>query len=292
MVIAQKPAAFALAAARDTGWTILGLGAVLALFAVGASFLIARRTARPLRQLTEEADRIGRDPDAVMLRQQRGSIEMLQLSQALRSLLRRIGFAEQRTKDVEASASENARQFAEDMKALRRLAETDPLTNLTNRRAFAREGGAAFEYFKRYQRSIAVLVADIDHFKQVNDSYGHAAGDQGIRQTGEIISAALRTTDTAARTGGEEFIILLREADEAAAMQLAERIRAAVAESTFVSGEAQFKLTLSVGVAIAASTDRDIDEVIERADQGLYMAKNAGRDRVLFMPAPDARQVA
>jgi diguanylate cyclase (GGDEF)-like protein len=292
IVIAQRPADLALAAARNTAWIILGMGAVLALLAVGVSMFIASRVARPLRALTLEADRIGRDPGAPMLRLQHGSAEVLQLSTALRSLLHRLGFAERRTKEIEASASESARQFAEDLRAMRHLAETDPLTGLTNRRALLKEGAAAFEHFKRYQRPFAILAADIDHFKQINDRYGHAAGDAGIRKTGEIVRSTLRTTDTAARIGGEEFIVLLREVDEAAARQLAERIRAAVEACTITSGDTQFNLTISIGIALARSSDHDIAEVIERADQGLYMAKNTGRNRVLFMPAQDARHVA
>jgi len=292
IVIAQRPAALALAAARNTALIILGIGAVLALIAIGVSMFIASRVARPLRTLTLEADRIGRDPGATMLRLQHGSAEVLQLSTALRSLLHRIGFAERRTKEIEANANESARQFAEDLRAMRHLAETDPLTGLTNRRALLKEGAAAFEHFKRYQRPFAILAVDIDHFKQINDRYGHAAGDAGIRQIGEIVRGTLRTTDTAARIGGEEFIVLLREVDEAAARQLAERIRAAVEACAITSGDTQFNLTVSIGVALARSSDRDIAEVIERADQGLYMAKNTGRNRVFFMPPQDARHVA
>src|SRR5688572_27128845 len=94
------------------------------------------------------------------------------------------------------------------------MADTDPLSNLLNRRAFLAFADDGFEYFQRYQRSIAMLVIDIDHFKKVNDTHGHATGDVVIRRVGELIETSLRTTDKAGRFGGEEFVVLLREVDE------------------------------------------------------------------------------
>jgi diguanylate cyclase (GGDEF)-like protein len=285
-VIARQPESVAFASARQLGWFIAGLGLFVATLGGVLALIIAGRIARPIQALTFEADRLGRDAASMMLPRQSGSIEVDHLSRALRSLLRRIGFEQQRSQEAELRSSENAAQFAHDLRALRKLADTDPLTNLMNRRAFLAAGADALEYFKRYDRQVGVLVIDIDHFKQVNDTHGHAAGDATIRRVGEIIEASVRVTDRAARFGGEEFVVLLREVDELNARTFADRMRVAVEAAHIEYGSRRIKVTVSIGVAIADKADRDINDTIERADRGLYMAKNTGRNRTFLMPLP------
>jgi diguanylate cyclase (GGDEF)-like protein len=284
-VIARQPESTAFARARELAAIIAWLGAAVALLGIAAALGIAGRISRPIRAITAHADRLGRDPSASTLPRERGSKEVVQLSSALRSLLRRIGFEQQRSQQAELRASENAAQFADDMRALRRLADTDPLTNLMNRRAFLGVAGDALAYFKRYDRPLAMLVIDIDHFKKVNDTFGHAAGDAVICRVGEMVESAMRTTDKAARLGGEEFVVMLREVDELSGRAFADRLRATVAETSVEYGNQTINVTVSIGVALAHASDRDISDTIERADRGLYMAKNTGRDRVFFMPA-------
>jgi diguanylate cyclase (GGDEF)-like protein len=288
-VIARKSESEAYAPAHQLAWLIAGLGALMSLVGMVFAGYIASRIARPIRMLTMDADRLGRDPSTTMLPRQSGSREVVQLSSALRSLLRRIGFEQQRSQQAELRESENAAQFADDLRALRKLADTDPLTNLMNRRAFLGVAGDALAYFQRYDRPLAMLVIDIDHFKAVNDTYGHAAGDAVICRIGELVESAMRTTDKAARLGGEEFIVMLREVDELSARAFADRLRVVVEETGVEYGNKPIKVTVSVGVALAHATDRDISDTIERADRGLYMAKNTGRNRVFLMLAsPDA----
>lgn len=287
VVVAQRPAQVALEAAAGNAWGILFIGALLGVAGVGLALLIAGRVARPIRAMTEEADRLGRDSTVAMFARQRGSLEAVQLTRALRSLLRRIGFAEERTREAELRASENARQFHDDVRKLRKLAETDDLTGLLNRRAFIAAAADAMNYFKRYKRCIAALMIDIDHFKAINDTYGHAAGDGAIKRVAELIGDCIRTTDKSGRFGGEEFVVLLREVDEGAARELAERIRTMIEGTVIAYGRQELRLTVSVGLAIASELDRDIADVIERADQGLYLAKNSGRNRVFYAPARD-----
>jgi diguanylate cyclase (GGDEF)-like protein len=284
-VVARQPESTAFERARDLAWFIAWLAIPIALVGIAAALFIAGRVARPIHALTIDADRLGRDPSATMLPRQSGSKEVTQLSSALRSLLRRIGFEQQRSQEAELRASENAAQFADDLRALRKLADTDPLTNLMNRRAFLATAGDALAYFKRYQRPLAMLVIDIDHFKAVNDRYGHAAGDAAIKYVGERIESAVRATDKVARFGGEEFVVLLREVDELNARAFADRVRAVIESAAVTYGSDAIKLTVSIGVATANAADRDINDTIERADRGLYMAKNTGRNRVFFMPA-------
>jgi diguanylate cyclase (GGDEF)-like protein len=289
IVTASQPASVAFAAAAHSAKTILVIGAIAGLIGVLMAFVIARRVSNPIRAITEEANRIGRASGPTMLPRQTGSLEVVQLTRALRSLLRRIGFAEERTKEAELRASENALQFKDDIDKLRHLADTDYLTDLMNRRAFLAAADDAMEFSQRYKRSMATLMIDIDHFKKINDVYGHAAGDAAIKRIAELISQNIRGTDKAARFGGEEFIVLLREVDEATARLLADRIRAAIEREVIGVGSKNIAATVSIGIALLGDADRDVQDLIERADQGLYLAKNTGRNRCFFMPVPDSR---
>ena len=289
IVTASQPASVALKAAISSAQTILAIGAATALIALSLAVLVARRIAGPIIALTQEADRIGRAHGPTMLARQSGSVEVVQLSRALRSLLRRIGHAEERTKEAELRASENAMQLQEDMLKLRQLAETDYMTGLMNRRSFLAVADDAVAFSRRYKRSMATLMIDIDHFKKINDTYGHAAGDDAIKHVAEIVSQSIRTTDKAARFGGEEFVVLLREIDQETAVLLADRIRASIESSVVRHGDTVIPLTVSVGLALFDDDDRDVQDVIERADQGLYVAKKTGRNRTFLMPATEDR---
>jgi diguanylate cyclase (GGDEF)-like protein len=291
IVTASQPAGVALAAAISSAKIILGIGVLAALIGLALSVIISRRVARPIIAITQEADRIGRALGPTMLARQSGSIEVVQLSRALRSLLRRIGFAEERTKEAELRATENAMQFKDDMVKLQKMADTDYLTGLMNRRAFLTVAEDTVEFCRRYKRGMATLMIDIDHFKKINDTYGHPAGDDVIKRIAAIIDQSIRTTDKAARFGGEEFVVLLREIDQETVMLLAERIRVTIEETTIDHGGTRISATVSIGVAINADGDRDVQDIIERADQSLYVAKKTGRNRTFLMPAreQDAR---
>ena len=285
IVTASQPAGIALAAAISSAEIILGIGAITALIGLGLAVAMSRRIARPVIAITMEADRIGRASGPTMLARQSGSVEVVQLTRALRSLLRRIGFAEERTREAELRATENAQQFQDDLVKLQKMADTDFLTGLMNRRAFLAVADDTVEFCRRYQRNMATLMIDIDHFKKINDTHGHAAGDDAIKQIADIIGQSIRATDKAARFGGEEFVVLLREIDQETAMLLAERIRRSIEQQTVRHGETSIPATVSIGVAINAEGDRDVQDMIERADQGLYVAKKTGRNRTFLMPA-------
>jgi diguanylate cyclase (GGDEF)-like protein len=289
IVTASQPASIALSAAMASAKIILGIGAVTALIGLGLAIAISRRIARPIIAITTEANRIGRASGPTMLARQGGSVEVVHLTRALRSLLRRIGFAEERTREAELRASENAQQFQHDLVKLQKMADTDFLTGLMNRRAFLAVADDAVEFCRRYQRNMATLMIDIDHFKKINDTHGHAAGDDAIKQIADIIGQSIRTTDKAARFGGEEFVVLLREIDQETALLLAERIRRSIEQKTIQHGETSIPATVSIGVAINTEGDRDVQDMIERADQGLYVAKKTGRNRVFLMAAAEGR---
>lgn len=169
---------------------------------------------------------------------------------------------------------------------LKRLANTDPLTGVCNRRAFMAHLSAELARVQRYGHSAAVLMLDLDHFKTVNDRYGHAAGDAVLQRFTELTAALLRQTDILGRLGGEEFAVLLPQTDEAGACGLAERIRVRVASQPIDYDGRTIPITVSIGVALLEVTDPRADMVLIRADQALYRAKQGGRNRVESAATP------
>jgi diguanylate cyclase (GGDEF)-like protein len=294
--VVRRPASAALAPANHLAWSIALLGGAIGLLGIALAWVISGGVTRPLRLLSQKIDLIGRDPGVTSVERQHGSRDVLQLSAALRSLLRRVGTAEEgvreayravevlqkRSEEQLKAADERTRRLGSDLHTLQALADTDPLTGLLNRRAFLPFAEDAFAYFRRYQRGLGVLMFDIDHFKRVNDTFGHSAGDEVIRVVGEIIATQLRTTDKVARFGGEEFVVLLREVDGEGIEAMANRIRERIGVTTVIHGLATVTITISIGAAMAMESDRDIQDVIERADKALYDAKSLGRNRVVM----------
>lgn len=154
-----------------------------------------------------------------------------------------------------------------------REAETDALTGLFNRRAL-------FERSLNLRGSVAVVVFDIDHFKQVNDRHGHQVGDTVLQTFASLLAANVRDGDTAARLGGEEFVIVLSGTTVDQAAQIAERIRESLAAQQFISPSGNFTVTLSAGIA-GGDSDADTIALLRQADTALYDAKRGGRNRVL-----------
>jgi len=168
---------------------------------------------------------------------------------------------------------------------LGRLATTDPLTGLANRRHWMTLAKKEFQRSCRYQHPLSVLMLDLDHFKAVNDTYGHAVGDLALATATQAASSILRTQDCLGRYGGEEFVMLLPETDAAAAAIVAERIRKAIADPTITSlpSAPGLTLTVSIGGTSCQSTDTSIEAALNRADRALYQAKNRGRNRVMMV---------
>jgi diguanylate cyclase (GGDEF)-like protein len=160
-------------------------------------------------------------------------------------------------------------------------ANIDALTGLPNRR-YLEEFVAIAGPRRRAGDSFGVLMIDIDHFKRLNDRYGHATGDAVLRAVGERISAAIRATDTPARYGGEEFAVVLRRANQAQAMEVAERIRQAIRTIPPAELKLREPVTVSIGVAISESSEVALRNLLEAADQALYRAKREGRNRTVL----------
>ncbi|UYN99570.1 MAG: GGDEF domain-containing protein [Devosia sp.] len=293
MVLARRPIALAMAPANQLTMTIALIGLGCASLGVLGAIAMGRRLTRPFTDLADSIDSIGREPGASMVVRRHSSRDVYQLSLAVRSLLRRLGVAEtaQEAAGREAELArqqlaEKTQRMGEDLNALQVLADTDPLTGLLNRRAFKVFGTDAINYFRRHRRDVGVLVIDIDYFKRVNDTFGHARGDDVIRAVGRAIEAEARTIDKVARFGGEEFVVLMRETELDGPAILGERIRSVIAGSLIGDDDHDpIHVTVSVGAALAIDDDRDIDDVIERADEALYEAKSRGRDCVVVAGA-------
>jgi diguanylate cyclase (GGDEF)-like protein len=160
-----------------------------------------------------------------------------------------------------------------------RLATTDGLTGLTNHRAFQERLDIHLAQAGRYAKRVSLLLCDVDHFKSVNDTYGHPIGDQVLRGVAMTLLKEARTTDVVARYGGEEFAIVMPETDTAGAMVIAERIREKVGKTTFDTPQGPLRVTISLGVATFPDDGRSKPELVERADGALYHAKRHGRNR-------------
>jgi len=181
----------------------------------------------------------------------------------------------QRAQVVETTMADNAR--------LEQLAQTDPLTQLLNRRALTERIATEMERALRYDATLALLMIDLDHFKRVNDTHGHLVGDDVLRDMGELLRGMIRTNDIVARYGGEEFLVLLPETDDAGAEVFAERIRQAVEAASFARDAMTepLRMTCSIGVALfPAARVETAEDLLARADSALYRAKADGRNRV------------
>ncbi|MNJ47518.1 Response regulator PleD [compost metagenome] len=252
-VVAQQPRDQALAPLgqlmRDMLIKVIPAGVVGLVVILIATLLITR----PLRQLADSAEQLAAP----------------QASERLNAI---------NTWYAEAAAIRRAllsgvQLLQQKLGSLSHQAQSDPLTGLANRRAM----GAALDALSQAQRPYAVLALDIDHFKRVNDTFGHDAGDEALKQVATIIAENSREQDLACRAGGEEFVLILPEASLEVAREIAERIRQTIA-STPVAQVGT--LTISIGVASRSIETPTAESVLKRADQQLYLAKETGRNRV------------
>jgi diguanylate cyclase (GGDEF)-like protein len=161
-----------------------------------------------------------------------------------------------------------------------KMASTDGLTELNNHRAFQERLNEEIERAKRFGNKISLLMMDIDHFKEFNDTYGHVCGDEALKRIACTLTENIRTVDFAARYGGEEFAIILPEIPLEGAMVVAERIREAVEKQTLRLNGKEAKITLSIGVASFPDHALNRKDFIERSDKALYLAKGSGRNKV------------
>ena len=173
---------------------------------------------------------------------------------------------------------------------MEKLATINSMTGLYNRRHFLTLAAAEWSRFQRYYRPLSVLMIDVDHFKSVNDRYGHAVGDQALIAVANACLEGKRTSDIVGRLGGEEFAMLLPETDLYQARIVAERIRKCVAARSLMAHAVHFKVTASVGFAAATVSMSGFEALLNAADEALYQAKDQGRNRIVAWTPPPARQ--
>lgn len=167
-------------------------------------------------------------------------------------------------------------------KRLAKLAMTDELTNLNNRRYFLHQGNIEVKRAQRYRHPLSLLMIDLDHFKNVNDTYGHEVGDQVLKHVALLLRSVLREFDILGRLGGEEFTLLLPNTEEQGAHQLAERLRGLIEEYPYHAGEVIILLTVSIGLKTLDQTCGNLNDLMDQADAALYQAKRTGRNRVVI----------
>ena len=194
-----------------------------------------------------------------------------------------LGFLLMLLRQKNALLEESKQVIEEDKRKLHELAIKDPLTDIYNRRHFEKLLHSEFRRAKRYSFQLSCIMLDIDHFKQINDTYGHQFGDEVLKEVSGLLKNLTRDVDIAARYGGEEFIAILPETDVEGALTLAERIRSKLAEKQYVCRGKKLTITASLGVSTMKPDSEDIadeQKLVFQADQALYQAKGAGRNRV------------
>jgi diguanylate cyclase (GGDEF)-like protein len=192
----------------------------------------------------------------------------------------------QRQRHLEQLVYQRTWELQQANRQLSALAGEDALTGLYNRRRLLQRMNELISQAQRQPHPASLLLLDLDHFKHINDSHGHLAGDAVLRQVAELLQASLRAHDMAARYGGEELLLLLPDTDQDIALEVAERLRLAIAQMTVISDDLRLSVTASFGVA-QLQPQQSAEQWIERADMALYRAKREGRNRVCVDRLPD-----
>lgn len=200
---------------------------------------------------------------------------------------RRIAFSQRKQFAMAAKTAKINEELEHEIKqrlkleaALKELAATDPLTGLYNRREYETLFLHEIKRARRTNKSLSICIADIDHFKKVNDTYGHGVGDEVLRRTAQICRENIRAIDIIGRLGGEEFVILFPETAVEEAADIGRRLLKVLAATDVEAGSATINITATIGIAQLLPEDRDLNAVIQRADDALYRGKEAGRNRV------------
>jgi diguanylate cyclase len=292
-VVVRQPDALALHGATAAQRTVWLWGGIALAVAMPLVWVAAGRVSRPLRAIAEAAARIEDGDRGAAIPLSAGCSEIEQLSRALATMTRRLVDRERKliasNVRLEARVAERTAdlarvndELADANRHLERLAHEDSLTGLQNRRSADRLLQCQLGQHRRHARPLGVLLADIDHFKRINDTHGHPEGDRVLRAVAQCLRGMLRHGDHAARYGGEEFIVVLPETDAEGVACVAEKIRVAVA-ALDLPGIG--RCTVSLGGAVAEAGGGDAERLLEQADAALYRAKHGGRNRVAMADA-------
>lgn len=289
-VVARVPAQIAWADAQRARWLGVVFGVLSGLLAAWVAWALARHVTRDLKTLANACQQLlhttetSTDHGAQTNRMPvlHSSREVFHLSNALQHMTQQLLHTQQHMQALVKARTHELQQANE---ALQRLAYTDPLTQLLNRRGFERQATPLLQLAQRHLRALSLIALDVDHFKRLNDTYGHDVGDSVLQQLAQLLLARLRSSDVLARFGGEEFIILLPDTDTADALRLAQELLTHTEQTNFHPASL---VTLSAGVAGLQPTHSEgyshdsLRRLILRADQALYRAKQQGRNRAVL----------
>ena len=277
-VVARQP--IAQAYARSTGMVRRALLVGLAAAGVAAllSWLLARRLSEDLQNLARAASNVNAGAHEAAIPLRGSSREVFELSSAMAHMTARML---QANDEMEEQVRLRTQQLERANQELDRQARTDALTGLLNRRGFEAQIGFALALAARNLQPLSVVTLDVDHFKRINDRYGHAVGDAVLQRLARLLPEHLRASDIVARVGGEEFVALLPSTDTAGAMKVAQALLDAVAAT---ADPDVGQLTLSAGVASLRNLQDTRAALLQRSDEALYTAKQAGRNRVCMTP--------
>ncbi|WP_319523508.1 diguanylate cyclase [Breoghania sp.] len=253
-------------------WTILIVCVLLMAMGLFA-YLLGHSIVKPLQRLSGEAGKVASGDLKVDL-PVHGNTEVSYLTQVFNHMV-----ASLRRGQEEISQAHEA--LIEKNRELHRISITDSLTGIFNRKHVMDLFDMEFIRTQRYGIPFSVLIADLDHFKEVNDTYGHLAGDSVLRSIAKAMVESVRACDHVGRYGGEEFVVVLPNTEIDGAMEMAERIRQTIRRVTFNNDGEEFSMTISMGVAVCQEDDKSVETILKRADDALYRAKADGRDQVI-----------
>ena len=273
-VVAREPVELAFAEARHTVRQALALGLAAALVACGLAWAVARRLSEDLYALADAASAIKSGKPGGHIPQARSSREVRTLATALDRMTNRLLAAREA---MEEKVRLRTLELESANRALDLQARTDALTGLLNRRGFEPQMAFALALARRTRRPLSVVAVDVDHFKRVNDTYGHEAGDEVLRQLARALELRLRHSDVVARLGGEEFVLLLPDTGLDGARIIAQAVLTAMAER---EDPVVGRITVSAGVATMCGPGDTGMDMLRRSDAALYEAKRQGRNRV------------
>jgi diguanylate cyclase (GGDEF)-like protein len=269
------------------------LGLIVLLVGGGLTILFSRQITTPIRELTNLASQMAGGNLTIRTKIQ-SKDETGQLGDTFNYMAGAIHKRETELRnlasELERTVAERTAEMLQQNEFLEKMAISDPLTKCFNRRYFFDLAEKEVERSRRYGHPLSVIILDADHFKSVNDTFGHQIGDQTLINLANFCQENIRKVDIFARYGGEEFVILMPETEYEDAHQTANRLRKLVAKTPMISGENEVRITISLGVACWNGQDSlNFDTLLSHADQALYRAKEMGRNRVSVweMSAPD-----
>lgn len=281
-IAVRQPLETALQPARLLLYKLLMLGVFAAMVFGLVAYYLALYLSRPIEQLANSAKQVQNNQPGAHFPLQHPVREIAQLGQSIDAMTQSLLAKERELQEANASLEATVAQRTADLMQanaeLLNLATHDALTGVFNRRRFDEKLTEYSLLSRRTGRPFALLLIDADHFKRINDTHGHAVGDEVLKHLAQLIQSSLRTTDFVARYGGEEFAVLLPEIAQPDTPEVvAEKIRAAIADAHF---PAVGQVTVSLGIGLADPADNNPTALIKRADQQLYQAKAAGRNQV------------